>query len=120
MLTIYEKLANIAWSFRNALTAEERKKAVRAAFLVAGDAGVEVLARLTGRNVKKLHKIGEIGEFRREAYRWKRGRGPNPRRQWLEQEVAETAAQACGGYGERQFGRRDASRSTTNKRSRKI
>ncbi|MCL6558859.1 MAG: hypothetical protein K6U74_08645 [Firmicutes bacterium] len=119
-MTVHERLENVAWSFRNALTADERKKAVRAAFLLAGDTGIKVLARLTGRNEKKLRKIGKIGEFRREVYRWGRGRGPNPRQRWLEEETAQVAEAAAGGYGELRYSRRDASRSTTNRRSRKI
>lgn len=125
MIPVSRQIENIAWSFRSALSAQERKECVRAAFTLAGEKGIEVLAKLTGCNIKKLKKIGEINSFRKEYNRWRRGRGPNPLKAMREREYAAITARAASWkedkktetdfFGEDRRGRRNTFSNTTNR-----
>jgi hypothetical protein len=68
----------LAWLFHNAQGRAEQVDAVRTAYIMGGEDGVEALARLVGQNKKKLTKLAEIGKLRRQMNRWRRGRGLRP------------------------------------------
>ena len=119
MLTT-KQVERIAWYFKNSQCPTEQKDAVRTAFILAGTEGVQALARMVGRNYKKLVKIGELGQLRRERNRYRRGRGPRPTAQDDGAEVAEAMARGkIGDECQKLRGRRDTNAKTIKRVGRK-
>jgi hypothetical protein len=73
-----KRIETLAWYFQNAQNKAEQIDAIRAAYILGGDDGVEALARLVKRNKKKLVKLAELSQLRQQMNRWRRGRGLRP------------------------------------------
>lgn len=105
---------------------ERRVIILRRLHAAGGPPAIEAFAHAAG--IDPAEMLAWMDRYYRAQRRRRRGKKPlepvgappRPAGEIDPTEAAEVAALCAGGYGERQFARRDASRSTTNKRSRKI
>lgn len=105
---------------------ERRVSILRRLHAAGGPPAVEALAYMAG--IDPAEMLAWMDRYYRAQRRRRRGKKPlepvgappRPAGEIDPTEAAEIAALCAGGYGERRFARRDASRSTTNKRSRKM